>query len=136
MKKYGKYYSECRRTLRSMLYYYSQKEHYKIGVWGAGLKGKAFLRIIDPSRQFIDYVYDVDQAKLGTVMPTGHQVVNYKDKNKQDVKVVLLMNNNFETDTAVLLEEEKMDVILINVDSVMAGGLTAKEIVTFHRKEK
>ena len=135
IKIYGTYYTKCRNNIRSVLHYYTNKKNYSVAVWGAGLKGKAFLRVIDPKQQFIKCVYDIDKSKFNKSMPTGHKIVDYTMLQNQDVHVVLLMNNNFETEIASALEEQKMDVILINIDSIIAGELTMRSIISMHRKE-
>ena len=132
---YGREYRENRKSIRSFLYYYKDKKHYNIAVWGAGLKGKAFLKIIDPDQRFIKYVYDIDKRMFGKSLPTGHKIVDFKMKYNQDIKVVLLMNNNFETVTANLLAEQNMKVILINVDSVIAGSLDANSVLQLYGKD-
>lgn len=135
VKLYGKYYFEYRKTLRQILYFYANKKKYNIAIWGAGLKGKAFLRAMDSKKEFIKYVYDIDKNKIGKVMPTGHTIVDYCSKYNQDVQIVLLMNNNYETETASLLEEHNLQVKLINIDSIIAGELSAREAVKLYGKE-
>lgn len=135
MKLYGDYYREIKSTIRNVLHYYVDRKNYKVAIWGAGLKGKAFLNVIDPKRRFVSYVYDRDEKKFGSFMPTGHPVVNYQSRGNQDVQVVLIMNNNFETEIAGSLSEQGIKVILVNIDSIKTGGLTPKEIVkTYGRK--
>ena len=135
MKLYGDYYREIRSTIRSVLHYYVDKKNYKAAIWGAGLKGKAFLNVIDPKQRFITYVYDRDEKKFGSLMPTGHPVVDYQDRKYQDVQVVLIMNNNFETEIAGSISEQGMKVILVNIDSIKTGRLTPKEIVKTYGRE-
>lgn len=134
LKLYGNYYSEHRKSIRSLLYYYTKIKNYNIAIWGAGLKGKAFLRVMDSNQQFIKYVYDIDEKKFGKGMPTGHKVVDFTKKANQDVKAVFLMNNTFETETASELAEHNMNVILINVDSMIAGNLSAKDIIKINER--
>ncbi len=135
IKIYGNYYVKYKRIIQTVLHYYVHKRGYNIAIWGAGLKGKAFLKVIDSNQRLIKYVYDIDDKKIGNDMPTGHKIVDYTGKYSQNVQIVLLMNNNFETEVAGFLEEQNMDVILLNVDSIIAGELTAREIVKLYRKE-
>ena len=136
IKIYGTYYADYRKNIRSVLRYYVNKKNYNIAIWGAGLKGKAFLSVIDPQQKLIKYVYDIDEIKFGRNMPTGHTIVDYSEKYYQDIHVVLLMNNNYETEIASQLEEENLKVILINIDSIIAGELLPQEVVKMYRKER
>ena len=135
LQTYGKYFAENRKSIRTVLRYYRERKDFRIAIWGAGLKGKAFLKVIDPYQSFIDYVYDCDKKKMGDIMPTGHIVVDYTKQEFQNVKVVLLMNNVFETETACLLEEQNMNVIYINMDSVIVGKMKAREILDQYGRE-
>ena len=135
MKLYANYYTEIKSTTRSVLHYYVDKKKYKTAIWGAGLKGKAFLNIIDPKRRFIEYVYDRDERKFGLAMPTGHPIVDFHKKVNQDVQVVFIMNNNYETEIAGTLSDNNMKVILVNVDSIITGKLTAKEVIKTYGRE-
>jgi NADH/NAD ratio-sensing transcriptional regulator Rex len=135
LKLYGTYYGEIKSTIRNVLHYYVDKKDYNVAIWGAGLKGKAFLKVIDPNQRFVKYVYDRDEKKFGSFMPTGHAVVDYQRKENQDVQVVLIMNNNYETEIAGSLSYQGMSVILVNVDSIKTGRLTPREIIkTYGRK--
>lgn len=135
MKLYGDYYNEIRSTTRSVLHYYVDRKNHNVAIWGAGLKGKAFLNVIDTKQRFIKYVYDRDEKKIGLVMPTGHPIVDYQNKINQDVRVVLIMNNNFETEIARNLSDNGMKVILVNIDSIITGKLTTKEVIKTYGKE-
>ncbi len=135
MKLYGDYYNEIRSTIRSVLNYYVDRKNYSVAIWGAGLKGKAFLNVIDSKRRFIKYVYDRDEKKFGLWMPTGHPIVDFRNKINQDVQVVLIMNNIFETEIAGNLSDSGMKVILVNIDSIITGKLTTKEVIKTYGKE-
>ena len=39
------------------------KQFNSIVLWGAGMKGKAFLEIFDYEKQWIDFVVDIDDKK-------------------------------------------------------------------------
>ena len=133
MNIYGPYYDKAKSNIKLALKYYVKK-NYKIAIWGAGLKGKAFLKVIDPGCRFIQYVYDKDKNKFGKTMPTGHCIVDYMNKRTQDVDVVLLMNSNHETETASRLGEHNINVIFINIDSIITGEFDARRIVSEHKR--
>ncbi len=126
---YRNYYLLSSQIIIDMLNYYKKEKNNNIAIWGAGLKGLAFLKTIDPAGKYISYVYDIDEKKEGNVLLTGHKVVNYKKNENKNIQVVLLMNNNYETEVACLLKEADMNVILINIDSVIDGALTVEDIL-------
>lgn len=54
--------------------------HGPIALWGAGAKGVTFLNLIDPERQRIACVIDINPNKQGHFIPgTGHPIVNYDE---------------------------------------------------------
>lgn len=135
MKLYGSCYREIRLTIRTILHYYVDKKKYRVAIWGAGLKGSAFLNVVDPKQRFITSVFDRDEKKFGLVMPSGHPIVDVQNKINQNVQVVLIMNNYFETEIAGNLAGNDMKVILVNIDSIITGKLTAKEAVKTYGRE-
>jgi hypothetical protein len=103
-------------------------------MWGGGLKGTVFLDLIDRDREYINYVFDIDKSKFNLQLPTGHIIVDYKSENYQDIEVVLIMNNNFETEIAGMLNEIGMKVLLVNIDSVICGNLSKEEALDLYSR--
>ena len=135
LKLYGRYYAEYRKIIRQLCNYYKYKKGYRLAIWGAGLKGKAFLRVIDPKQIYIDCCYDIDLNKTGKILPTGHMITDYSQSDKDEVQIILLMNGNFETETAALLTETGIKAIVINVDNLIIGEFSAKEIVMMYKEQ-
>lgn len=136
MKMYGEYYKKSRLILQKILYYFRYRKKHNIAIWGAGYKGRAFLKVIDPKKRYIDYVFDIDKGKFGNVMETGHEIVSYSDaKYRNKIDVIFIMNSKFETEIAGLLKEEDFHAILVNVDSIICGKLTAKEALKLYRRK-
>lgn len=136
VKMYGEYYEKSRLILQKILYYFGHKKNYNIAIWGAGYKGRAFLEVIDPQKRYIDYVFDIDKGKFGEVMKTGHEIVSYSDaKYHNKIDVIFIMNSKFETEIAGLLKEVDFHAILVNVDSIICGNLTAKEALKLYRRK-
>lgn len=134
LNTYGDYYNKKARELRQILFYFKYKKGYNIAIWGAGLKGKAFLHLVDSKNQLIKYVYDINKDIWNTKMYTGHQIVDYQNTLYRDVDVVLIMNNNFETEIAGMLKEANMHVILVNIDSIICGDMTTREALLMYRE--
>ena len=135
LKLYGIYYAEYRKTIKQICRYYTQKRGLSIAIWGTGLKGKAFLRVVDPEMKRIDCCYDIDPKKVGMKMPTGHVIKDFTKIDKSKQQIILLMNSNFETETAAILEEHGINAVLINLDNIMIGQLTSREVVAMYREE-
>lgn len=134
MYLYEKYYTECQEGITQLLEYY-QKGNQKIALWGGGLKGVAFLEIFDPNMQKVSFVYDNNEKKWGSKLPTGHQIKCLENSSNDVVNAVLLMNNNYETEVAGQLIAAEKKVALINVDSVILGELALEEILDMYGKE-
>lgn len=136
LKLYGEYYKSNANVIKQILHYYKYKKNYNIAIWGSGYKGKAFLSTIDKTKKYIDCVYDINELKHGQTLTTGHKIVNYSDEFYQTVDVVLIMNGSFETEIAGLLKEAYFYPILVNVDSIICGRLTAYEALKMYGKRK
>ncbi|MDD3138674.1 MAG: hypothetical protein PHX08_06860 [Lachnospiraceae bacterium] len=119
---YHDYYCAAYKNINSIFEYYKSKNE-KIGIWGAGLKGLAFLDLYDSNRQYISVVYDNNEKRWGTIMQTGHPICSIEEEKFSDVTVILLMNNNYETEIAGKLRKVQKKVALINIDSVILGKL-------------
>jgi hypothetical protein len=131
---YGDFYNKCSKTLSEIIHYYSKEKGYKIAMWGGGLKGIAFLNLIDRNNEHIKYVFDIDKSKYNSLLPTGHTIVDYKLNSYQDVDVVLIMNNNFETEIVGMLAEVQIGSLIVNVDSIVCGELTKEEAIELYSR--
>lgn len=126
LKIYRSYYLEAYSTLSEVIKYYIDLNK-TIAIWGAGLKGIAFLSVYDPHCQKIQYVFDIDKMKYNTYLNTGHLISDYN--SHKDVSVILIMNNNYENEIAGILKKNNISALLINVDSVILGKMTRNEII-------
>ncbi|MDE6760103.1 MAG: glycosyltransferase [Lachnospiraceae bacterium] len=97
-----------------------------IAVWGAGQRGTAFLNIYDSHNERIDYVYDRNEKRYGTKMPTGHEIVDYR-KGKADI--VFVMNNAHEMDVKETLISANKNIDVMNIDNIILGNLEAEEVL-------
>lgn len=92
---YGEYYKQ-NLLLLSELLDFIRNEHGQIVVWGAGLKGQAFLSQCDFNNKFVDLVIDMDESKQNKPLITGHMVygINALEDNNT---VILVVNVNYYT---------------------------------------
>ena len=85
-----------------------------VALWGAGAKGVTFANLIDPAREWIECVVDLNPSKQGCYVPgTGHQIVSPRELKTYGVKSAILMNPNYREENLALLREAGLDVDLI-----------------------
>lgn len=86
-----------------------------IAIWGAGAKGVTFANLIDPKREYIDCIIDVNVNKQNKFLPgTGHPIIKYQDIPSRKINKVILMNPNYYNEILNLLKKSKIEVDLIN----------------------
>lgn len=126
LNHYETIYRQNRVRIEELLKY-CQERKWNIAIWGCGLKGIAFLNVVDGKNQYIQKAYDKNKDKYGDRLPTGHVIVDYMDSYHQNVDLVLLMNTNYEAETSALLTEAGMNVIMVNIDGMLVGNLSIEE---------
>ena len=86
----------------------------KVALWGAGAKGVTFANLIDPGRELIECLVDLNPSKQGHYVPgTGHPIVDYQDLVARGVTTAILMNPNYREENLALLQTVQADVRLI-----------------------
>lgn len=91
----------------------SQRE--KIAIWGAGGTGTTFANLIDPNRQWISCVVDINPKKQGTYMAgTGHPIISYQQLKDFGITCVIVANPNYYEENASFLEKANLKVKLFN----------------------
>jgi SAM-dependent methyltransferase len=67
-----------------------------VAIWGAGGKGATFANLMDPTRELVDCVVDVNSRRRGSFIPgTRHPVVSPHELRARGVRQVLVMNPNY-----------------------------------------
>lgn len=130
LKYYGSYYLSYKEVIDELISYYNQKKEL-IAIWGAGLKGSAFLKVFDSENCKISCAYDISSDKDGTKMPTGHTICKPNNK-KYKIGVVFLMNNNYEAEVACAMRENNIKASLVNIDSIILGKMPLKEVLEMY----
>lgn len=88
----------------------------KVAIWGAGAKGVTFANLVDPGREFITCVVDLNPKKQGYYLPgTGHPIVSYHELLKYGVTTAILMNPNYRDENIALLRNSHLDIDLIDL---------------------
>ena len=86
----------------------------KVALWGAGAKGVTFANLIDPRRQWIDCIIDLNPNKQGKYIPgTGHPIVSYQAMAERGIKTAILMNPNYYQENLALLVAANLTVDLL-----------------------
>lgn len=86
----------------------------EVALWGAGAKGATLANLVDPSRQTINCVVDINPNKQGNYVPgTGHEIVDYRTLPQRGVTTAILMNENYRGENERLLGEAGIHVDLV-----------------------
>lgn len=86
----------------------------KVAIWGAAAKGTTFLNIIDPEVKYIDSVIDINVNKQGCfIAGTGHEIIDFKEITKRNIKYLIVMNSNYINEIKGLLRKEEINNIII-----------------------
>jgi 2-polyprenyl-3-methyl-5-hydroxy-6-metoxy-1,4-benzoquinol methylase len=87
-----------------------------IALWGAAAKGTTFANLIDPHRQWITGLVDINPNKQGRyIAGSGHPIINYNEIPKYNIKSIILMNPNYRDENLALLREIGLDIGLIDL---------------------
>ena len=89
-------------------------EREKIAIWGAGAKGVTLVNLVDPKRELITCLVDLNPQKQGNYLPgTGHPIVDYSELRDLGVSTAILMNPNYREENQALLRKAGLSVELV-----------------------
>ena len=100
-----------------------------IVLWGAGRRGIAFLRAYDPAGEYISFVIDMNKQKSGQMVDSYRRIYSIKEIKKDKKYVVFLSSDAFENSARYQLYLARIDAMVINVDNIIWGNLSAEEIL-------
>ncbi|HUR86530.1 MAG TPA: class I SAM-dependent methyltransferase [Solirubrobacteraceae bacterium] len=90
-----------------------------VAIWGAGAKGVTFANQIDPARESLACVIDLNPAKQGGYLPgTAHPIVSPQEAEERGVATAILLNPNYEPEIREMLAASGSRVTLVNADHV------------------
>jgi hypothetical protein len=90
-------------------------KHGNIALWGAAGKGVCLANTIDPNREFIECLIDLNPKKRGKFIPgTGHEIINFTEIEQRKIKTAIVMNPNYYDEIKKLIIEQNLDILLIN----------------------
>ena len=128
---YTEHYNKNKNTIIEIMKYYNSNNE-KAAIWGAGLKGIAFLSIFDFDEKIIRCVYDIDTSKYGNSIVNGHEITGINDEKHSDITVIYLMNPNFESEIAGIIKKSNRKVKLFNIDSIIFGKVSFDEAIELY----
>lgn len=122
---YERYFRQKYDVITEIINYFI-KEDKEIAIWGAGLRGRAFLDVFDPNSAKITYVFDRDEKKHGTVLDTGHRIVDFQE---YDAEVIIVVNSKLEYKILGALKDAKKKAQILNIDNIILGNLSVNDIL-------
>ncbi len=128
---YKQHYLKAYDTISQLVDYYYLGEK-KAAVWGAGLKGTAFLRVFDLECHKISTVFDISKEKQGKTMVNGHVIQECSQETIKGISAVYLMNSNYETEVAGIIRNIGINVKVFNIDSIIYGNMTFREVIELY----
>ena len=127
---YEKYFSIKKDTVMSILQRLKNTGQ-SIAVWSAGQKGKEFLQIYDPHCKIVSAVFDKDESKYGMKMPTGHDIVDYRQFS---VDVVILVDDAHQIESRTMMLKLTLSQKFLFIDDVVFGELSLEECLDMPTK--
>ncbi|MFN8637001.1 MAG: class I SAM-dependent methyltransferase [Chloroflexota bacterium] len=90
----------------------------RLAVWGAGAKGITFANLIDPEREYVACLVDVNPTKQGGfVAGTGHPIVGPADLGSQHVTCALVLNPNYQREIEAMARASGLSLDVLAVES-------------------
>lgn len=92
-----------------------KNRNYRIGIWGAGKKGRDFLQVCDPEQQYVKMVFDNNEKLNGTHTETGHPIYKYNE-NYDKIDIIFVMNRNYYQAIKRDIEKYNPNVRIVNLE--------------------
>ena len=98
--KVNNFFCQMELTQEKVRYQLIQaKQVGKVVIWGAGAKGITFVNALDPDRQYIDYLVDINMKKQDKYCAgSGHIIKGKNWINKNETTTIFVMNSNYLTE--------------------------------------
>lgn len=86
-------------------------------LWGAGAKGATLANLVDPGRELIAAVVDLNPTKQSRFIPgTGHRIISPEEIASLGIRTAVLMNPNYREEVVAILRDRQLQVTLIALD--------------------
>ncbi len=120
--QYGEYYKPARHDME-MLFQKYKSEGKRVAVWGAGLKGNAFLSAVDPRAEYVEAVIDRKESLHGTTLPSGHRVVDDRYVVENHIDVVFIMSGAQYVDNYFMLTKAGFTGLVYDMDYLVKNHI-------------
>ena len=91
-----------------------------VAIWGASAKGTTLARLVDPGRELIRCLVDINPAKQGCFTPvTGHPIVHYRDLPQLGVTTVIVTNSNYFSEISDILVSARVEINLLDLENCL-----------------
>lgn len=126
--QYGDYYNSYKEELIKLLEYYKAMG-YHVAIWGAGLKGKAFLNCIDREGKYIQTVIDLNQDLHDKFITSKHKVVSLTEALIRNPDIIFIMSSFHYADNNSLLRDSGYHGKIIDLDYLIENNIKFEAII-------
>lgn len=132
-KEYGakvvfeEYYSPMKKEIIETLQEYKGQGK-TIAIWGGGIKGTAFLQIVDPKGAYISFVIDIKADKAGSCI-AGRKIISCFDLKSRGIDIIIMMNQKHFVQNYNILKEQGISCILHDMDEIVKRRLSVSDIL-------
>lgn len=95
-----------------------KRNNLKVGLWGAGKNGRAFLHFCKQNKLYVDTIVDIDENKWGESIYNFSPVCNPQN-NLKKVQIILLTNSNFEEEIVSVIESKQLNIKVVNINTYL-----------------
>ena len=86
----------------------------KVVIWGAGAKGVTFVNLIDPNKQIINSLIDINPKKIGTFVPgTGHAIFSPQKIANDNFNTIIIMNSNYQLEIMNIVNSNNIEFLIV-----------------------
>lgn len=100
-----------------------------LAVWSAGNRGEVFLKTCDPEREYIDYVFDMNDKLVGQHTDTGHYVADYRST---DVDAIILVDPIYSIDSIIRLKSIGNKAEVCCLEDIIYGNRSLAEALDLY----
>lgn len=101
----------------------------RIAIWGAGKKGRDFLKVVDSSAEAIKYVIDKNENNWGKKLVTGHSITGFADVAEK-IDIIIVMNRVYFGGIYREIKKKRPQIKILNLDIFFAFEST-QDITAF-----
>ncbi len=91
------------------------KKNSDMAIWGAGAKGSTFLNLMDPKRELIKAVIDINPKKQQKFIGgSGHPIISPDEIKQFGIRHILIMNSNYISEIKNMVNDPEVSFDLID----------------------